>query len=85
MEFKASLRLPCESPEIVATAIRCEDSDCDMPEETYSHEDGYLVVNVSAAKIKDLSKSLNSLLSRFKLSVESIEMCKKLGGRKEVG
>ncbi|UYI27434.1 putative ekc/keops complex subunit PCC1 [Encephalitozoon cuniculi] len=83
MEFQASLRLPCEDPEVVGAAISSEDDGVDRQSAVYSHEDGCLVVNVSAPRAKDLTKSLSSILSRFKLSVETIEMCKELREKRQ--
>ncbi|WEL38398.1 ekc/keops complex subunit LAGE3 [Encephalitozoon hellem] len=69
---------------MVAAAISSEEGDVCRPSEKYVYEDGCLVVDVSANNARDLGKSLNSILSRFKLSVETIGLCKRLEGKDQV-
>lgn len=80
MEFKASLKLPCENPKMIAAAISNGDGDTGRPSEAYTDEDGCLIVDITAGKVRDLAKSLNAVLSRFMLSVETIGLCRKLEG-----
>lgn len=75
MDFEASLRLPCKRPDIVSAAICNEDAEVSRSSVSYSHETGCLLVRISAKEAKDLNKTLNSVLSRFKLSVETVDMC----------
>lgn len=79
MEFKASLRLPCARPEVVRGAM-CSEDTAILSLARYSVEDGCLVVSVSAGGARDLAKSITSVMSRFRLSVETLQMCKELMG-----
>lgn len=78
MEFEAVLRLPCKNPEIVLHAICNEDAEVNRSSVTYTHKSDHLEVKICAAEAKHLSRCLNSVMSRFKLSVDTAEMCENL-------
>ncbi|KAH9411641.1 hypothetical protein HK407_04g07480 [Ordospora pajunii] len=78
MVFKALLELPCESPELVSTAICNEDAEVNKAHVEYSHHGNQLVISLSAQRAKDLSRAINAILSRFRLCTDTVEMCKSL-------
>lgn len=78
MQFEASLKLWCSNPELVATAICNEDTEVSRSSVTYIYEKDHLLVKVSSGEIKYLGRTLNSIISRFKLSVSTVDACERL-------
>jgi tRNA threonylcarbamoyladenosine modification (KEOPS) complex Pcc1 subunit len=78
MQFEAILRLPCKNPELISTAICNEDAEVNRSSVTYTHDKDHLEIRIHAGEAKHLNKCLNSIMSRFRLSVDTVEMCESL-------
>lgn len=73
--FKSKLQLPTENPSLIIKAIKNDDIECDNTNIEFSYKNNSLVVDIEASDIRFLHKAINSVVARFKLSYDTIELC----------